>query len=184
VQSRIKQMIRQHIMHNSHKDMVGFLEFSLIFIRDISLGQAIFRPENFHGHKPISDLNRPPLKECNVRPMHNSHKDMVGFLEFSLIFIRDISLGQAIFRPENFHGRKPISDLNRPPLKECNVPPLRDRTRLHLAAFLGYRLPSQTHTSLFYALCPHLCTPGKDFPVGHPSWNCSRPSTLNLRVLW
>jgi hypothetical protein len=28
----------------------------------------------------------------------------------------------------------------------CNVPPLRGRARLHLAAFLGHRLPSQTHT--------------------------------------
>jgi hypothetical protein len=55
---------------------------------------------------------------------------------------------------------------------------------LHLAAFLGHRLPSQTHTSLFCALCPHSCAPGKDFLVGHLSWNCSRPSTLNLRVLW
>jgi hypothetical protein len=42
------------------------------------------------------------------------------------------------------------------------------------------RLAPQTNTSLFYALCSHSCAPGKDFPVGHPSSNRSRPSTLNL----
>jgi hypothetical protein len=62
----------------------------------------------------------------------------------------------------------------------CNVPPLRGRDRLHLAASLGYRLPSQTNTGLFCALCPHSCTPGKNFSVGHP---CSRPITLNLKVI-
>ena len=46
------------------------------------------------------------------------------------------------------------------------------------------RLSPQTNTSLFYALCPHSCAPEKDFPVGHPSPNCSGPSTLNLGVLW
>ena len=49
--------------------------------------------------------------------------------------------------------------------------------------FLGHRLSSQTNTSLLYALCPHSCAPGKNFPVGHPSRNCSRPSTLNFGVL-
>ena len=43
---------------------------------------------------------------------------------------------------------------------------------------------TQTNTSLFCALCPHSCAPGKDFPVGHPSSNCSGPSTLNLGVLF
>ena len=33
-------------------------------------------------------------------------------------------------------------------------------------------------------LCAHSCAPRKNFPVGHPSQNCSRPSTLNLGVLW
>jgi hypothetical protein len=42
------------------------------------------------------------------------------------------------------------------------------------------RLSPQTNTSLFCALCPHSCAPGINFPVGHPSSNCSRPSTLNL----
>jgi hypothetical protein len=42
------------------------------------------------------------------------------------------------------------------------------------------RLAPQTNTSLFCALCPHSCAPGINFPVGHPSSNCSRPSTLNL----
>ena len=49
---------------------------------------------------------------------------------------------------------------------------------------LGYRLPSQTNTSLFCALCPHSCAPGNNFLVGHPSPNCFGPSTLNLGVLW
>jgi hypothetical protein len=48
---------------------------------------------------------------------------------------------------------------------------------------LGYRLPSQTNTSLFCAFCPHSCAPGKNFPVGHPSPNFSESSTLNLGVL-
>jgi hypothetical protein len=42
------------------------------------------------------------------------------------------------------------------------------------------RLSPQTNTSLSCALCPHSCTPGINFPVGHPSLNRSRPSTLNL----
>jgi hypothetical protein len=66
----------------------------------------------------------------------------------------------------------------------CNILPLRGWTHLHLAAFLGDSLSSQNHTSLFCTLCPHSCAPRKDFPVGHPFWNCSRPSMLNLRVLW
>nr|BAD10558.1 hypothetical protein [Oryza sativa Japonica Group] len=53
----------------------------------------------------------------------------------------------------------------------CNVPPLPGRARLHLAAFIGHRLPSQTNTSLFCTLCPHSCAPGKNFPIGHPSLN-------------
>ncbi len=65
----------------------------------------------------------------------------------------------------------------------CNVPPLPDRARLHLAAFIGHRLPSQTNTSLFCTFCPHSCAIGKNFPIGHPSLNCSKLSTLNLRVL-
>jgi len=59
-----------------------------------------------------------------------------------------------------------------------NVSPPRDRTRLHLAAFLGYSQSPQTNTSLFCTLCPHSCAPKKYFSVGHPSLNCSRPSTL------
>jgi ferredoxin-like protein FixX len=31
------------------------------------------------------------------------------------------------------------------------------------------RISSHTNTCLFCALCPHSCTPGKDFPVSHPS---------------
>jgi hypothetical protein len=31
------------------------------------------------------------------------------------------------------------------------------------------RISPQTNTCLSCALCPHSCTPGKDFPVGHPS---------------
>ena len=45
-------------------------------------------------------------------------------------------------------------------------------------------MSSQTNTSLFCTLCPHSCAPGKNFPVSHPSPNFSRPSTLNLGVLW
>jgi hypothetical protein len=41
-------------------------------------------------------------------------------------------------------------------------------------------LDPQTNTSLYCALCPHSCAHGKDFSVGHPSANRSRPSTLNL----
>jgi hypothetical protein len=67
--------------------------------------------------------------------------------------------------------------------RNCNVPPPRGRARLHLAAFLGHSQPPQTNTSLFCTLCPHSCAPGNYFPVGHPSLNCSRPSTLNFRVL-
>ena len=33
-------------------------------------------------------------------------------------------------------------------------------------AFLGYRLTSHTNTSLFCTLYPHLCAPGKNFPIG------------------
>jgi len=69
-------------------------------------------------------------------------------------------------------------------VRVCDVPPPRGRVRLHLAAFLGHSQPPQTNTSLFYTLCPHLCAPEKYFPVGHPSLNFSRPSTLNFRVLW
>ena len=66
----------------------------------------------------------------------------------------------------------------------CNVLLPRGQVRLRLATFLGYRPLSQTNTSLFCTLCPHSCAPGKSFfPVGHPSRNCSRPSTLNLGVL-
>jgi hypothetical protein len=36
--------------------------------------------------------------------------------------------------------------------------------------------------SLLCTHCPHSCAPGKDFPV--VAWNYSRPSTLNLRILW
>jgi hypothetical protein len=42
------------------------------------------------------------------------------------------------------------------------------------------RLSPHTNTSLFCALCPHSCAPGNNFPIGHPSSNRSRPSTLNL----
>ena len=48
---------------------------------------------------------------------------------------------------------------------------------------LGHRLSSQTNTCLFCTLCPHSCAPGKYFPVGHPSRNCSGPSMLNFGVL-
>jgi hypothetical protein len=54
-------------MHSSHEDFISFLEFSLIFIRDVSLGQAIFRPENSHGCEPISDLDGPCLKICTKK---------------------------------------------------------------------------------------------------------------------
>jgi len=50
-------------------------------------------------------------------------------------------------------------------------------------SFIGHRLPSQTNISLFCAFYPHSCAFGKNFPVGHPSRNCSRPSTLNFGVL-
>ena len=55
---------------------------------------------------------------------------------------------------------------------------------LTFGSFLEHRLSSQTNTSLFCTLCPHTCAPRKNFPVGHPSPNCSGPSTLNLGVLW
>jgi hypothetical protein len=42
------------------------------------------------------------------------------------------------------------------------------------------RLAPQINTSLFCALCPHSCAPENNFPVGHPSSDRSRPSTLNL----
>jgi hypothetical protein len=62
----------------------------------------------------------------------------------------------------------------------CNVPPPRGRACLHLVAFLGHRLPSQTNTSLFCALCPHSCAPRKNFPIGHPSLQAK---LLNFGVL-
>jgi hypothetical protein len=43
------------------------------------------------------------------------------------------------------------------------------------------RLP--VHLPLSSVEQPSMCAPGKNFPVGHPSQNCYRPSTLNLRVL-
>ena len=66
---------------------------------------------------------------------------------------------------------------------KCNVPPPRGQSHLHLAAYLGYRLPSQTNTSLFCTLCFHSCALGKNFSVGHQSPNFSGPSMLNLGVL-
>jgi hypothetical protein len=39
------------------------------------------------------------------------------------------------------------------------------------------------YTSLFYALLSSLVCTWRDFPVGHTSWNCSRPSTLNSGFL-
>jgi hypothetical protein len=45
------------------------------------------------------------------------------------------------------------------------------------------RLAPQTNTSLFCALYPHSCAPRNNFPVGHPSSNRSRPSTLNPKFL-
>ena len=74
-------------------------------------------------------------------------------------------------------------------LNKANIPSPRGRARLHLATFLGHSQPPQTNTtpqtntSLFCTLCPHSCASGNYFPVGHPSINCSRPSTLNFRVL-
>jgi hypothetical protein len=62
VQYQIKQMISKNILHNSHKDLIGILEFYLIFFRDISLGHASAYPEHFHGLQPISDLDLPSLK--------------------------------------------------------------------------------------------------------------------------
>ena len=61
----------------------------------------------------------------------------------------------------------------------CNVPPPRGQVRLHLVAFLGHRLPSQTNTSLFRALCPH-APPGR---TSRSVTHRSRPSTLNLGVI-
>ena len=61
-----------------------------------------------------------------------------------------------------------------------NVPPPRGQARLHLIAFLGHRLPSQTNTSLFYVLCPHSCAPGR---TSRSVTHRPRPSTLNLGVL-
>ena len=62
----------------------------------------------------------------------------------------------------------------------CNVPPPRGQGRLHLIAFLGHRLPSQTNTSIFCALCPHSCAPGR---TSRSVTHRSRPITLNLGVL-
>ena len=59
----------------------------------------------------------------------------------------------------------------------CNVPPPRGQARLHLIAFLGHRLPSQTNTSLFCVLCPHSCAPGR---TSRSITHRSRPSMLNL----
>ena len=66
----------------------------------------------------------------------------------------------------------------------CNIPPPRGWIHLHLVAFLRHRLPSQTNISFFYTLCPHSYVPEKNFPVGQPSPNCSRLSTLSLRVFF
>jgi len=43
--------------------------------------------------------------------------------------------------------------------------------------------PHRPTLRLFCTLCPQSRAPGKYFPVGHPSLNCSRASTLNFRVL-
>ena len=99
------------------------------------------------------------------------------------------SSSQFILRPSQALQRSIVCDTiccnlyARPP-SSCNIPPPRGRTRLHLAAYIGHRLPSQTNTSLFCTLCPHSCAPGKNFPVDHPSPNFSGPSTFNLGVLW
>ncbi|EAZ24199.1 hypothetical protein OsJ_07947 [Oryza sativa Japonica Group] len=43
------------------------------------------------------------------------------------------------------------------------------RAHLHLIAFIGHRLPSQTNTCLFCTLCPHSCAPGRiSRSVTHP----------------
>nr|ABB47084.1 retrotransposon protein, putative, unclassified [Oryza sativa Japonica Group] len=54
------------------------------------------------------------------------------------------------------------------------------QARLHLIAFIGHRLPSQTNTYLLCTLCPHSCAPGKNFPVGHLSQIAPGQARLTL----
>jgi hypothetical protein len=49
-----------------------------------------------------------------------------------------------------------------------NVPPPQGRARLNLAAFLGYRLPSETHTSLFLPILSLLVRTQKQFSSRSP----------------
>ena len=117
--------------------------------------------------KRVKLIARPLLQNCNLPTSCWGHT-----------VLHAVDLIQL--RPTAYHATSPLQLVrgNTPNISHlrkfgcvvyCNVPPLRGRTRLHLAASLGYRLPSQTNTGLFCALCPHSCAPGKNFPVGHPS---------------
>jgi hypothetical protein len=67
------------------------------------------------------------------------------------------------------------------PWQLSRISRLSPQTNTNLSCALRIsRLSPQTNTNLSCALCPHSCAPGNKFPVGHPSWNRSRPSTLNL----
>lgn len=49
MQYRIKEMINKYVKHNSHKDIIGILDFYLIFFIDIFLEQVSANQEHFHG---------------------------------------------------------------------------------------------------------------------------------------
>jgi hypothetical protein len=60
--------------------------------------QAIFDPENFHGNKPISDLDRPLLEVCTrelLRPQR-INKTTTYYKVFELLKFKAIS----ILKPE------------------------------------------------------------------------------------
>ena len=65
----------------------------------------------------------------------------------------------------------------------CNTPGHLRVGRVTLSISLG-SLDWPHRTTLVFSthFVLHSCAPGKDFPVGYPSSNCSGPSTLNLGV--
>jgi hypothetical protein len=111
------------------------------------------------------------MQKLHYDKVHRHVKNWVGDWALLRLWQRAASsLPQAVtgkLKP-HFFGSYRVTELISDVLV-CNVPPPRGRDRLHLAAFLGHRLSSQTNTSLLCALCPHSCAPGKNFPIGHLS---------------
>jgi hypothetical protein len=62
MQKCIYQIINKSIKNLFSKDIIGFLEYFLIFFKDISLGYASANPKHIHDLKPKHDLDLPPIE--------------------------------------------------------------------------------------------------------------------------